>query len=89
MPTDTMKWIEINWKVLDTINDDRSTIGYKIKTQIGSKHYQNNLIQLNFNRNNLCRQIQLNGLRYTKKFSIQLMTTDQLFGLQRCIITTQ
>ncbi len=39
MPTDTIKWIEINWKVFDTINNDRSTIGYEIKTQIGSKHY--------------------------------------------------
>ncbi len=27
MPTDTIKWIEINWKVLDTINDNRSIIG--------------------------------------------------------------
>jgi hypothetical protein len=27
MPTDTNKWIEINWKVLDTINDNRSIIG--------------------------------------------------------------
>jgi hypothetical protein len=28
MPTDTIKikWIEINWKVLDTINDNRSII---------------------------------------------------------------
>ena len=39
MPTETIKWIEINWKVLDTINDDRSTIKYKIKIQIKSKHY--------------------------------------------------
>ncbi len=39
MPTDTIEWIEINWKVLDTINDDRLTIRYEIKTQIGSKHY--------------------------------------------------
>ena len=38
MPTDTMKLIEIYWKVLDAINGNRSTIGYKIKTQIGSKH---------------------------------------------------
>ncbi len=27
MPTDIIKWIEINWKVLDTINENRSTIG--------------------------------------------------------------
>jgi hypothetical protein len=27
MLTDTIKWIEINWKVLDTINDNRSIIG--------------------------------------------------------------
>jgi hypothetical protein len=27
MPTDTIKWIEINWKVLNTINDNRSIIG--------------------------------------------------------------
>jgi hypothetical protein len=27
MPTDRIKWIEINWKVLDTINDNRSIIG--------------------------------------------------------------
>jgi hypothetical protein len=27
MPTDTFKWIEINLKVLDTINDNRSIIG--------------------------------------------------------------
>ncbi len=27
MPTDTIKWIEINLKVLDTINDNRSIIG--------------------------------------------------------------
>ncbi len=27
MPTDTIKWIEINWQVLDTINDNRSIIG--------------------------------------------------------------
>ncbi len=27
MMTDTIKWIEINWKVLDTINDNRSIIG--------------------------------------------------------------
>ncbi len=27
MPTDTIKWIKINWKVLDTINDNRSIIG--------------------------------------------------------------
>ena len=39
MLTDTNKWIEINWKVFDVINDNRSTIGYEIKTQIGSKHY--------------------------------------------------
>ena len=39
MSTDTIKRVEINWKVLDTINDNRSTIGYEIKTQIGSKHY--------------------------------------------------
>ncbi len=39
MPTDTIKWIEINWKILDTINDDRSTIGYKIKKTNCSKHY--------------------------------------------------
>jgi hypothetical protein len=39
MPTDTIKWIEINWKVLDTIIDNRSTIGFEMKTQIGSKHY--------------------------------------------------
>jgi hypothetical protein len=39
MLTDTIKCIEINWKILDTINDNRSTIGFKIKTQIGSKHY--------------------------------------------------
>ena len=80
MTRDTIKWIEINWKVLDTINDDRSTIGYKIKTQIGSKHYENNLIQLIFYRNNLCRQIQLSRLRSTRKFLIQLMTTNQLLG---------
>jgi hypothetical protein len=28
MPTDTIKWIEINLKILDTINDNRSIIGY-------------------------------------------------------------
>ncbi len=39
MPTDTIKWIMINWTFLDTINDDRSTIRYKIKTQLGSEHY--------------------------------------------------
>jgi hypothetical protein len=38
---------------------------------------------INFNCNNLCRQIQLSGLRSTGKFLIQLMTTDQLLGLQR------
>jgi hypothetical protein len=27
MTRDTIKWIEINWKVLDTINDNRSTFG--------------------------------------------------------------
>ena len=27
MPTDIIKWIEINLKVLDTINDNRSIIG--------------------------------------------------------------
>ncbi len=27
MPTDTIKWIEMNLKVLDTINDNRSIIG--------------------------------------------------------------
>ncbi len=27
MLTDTIKWIEINWKVLNTINDNRSIIG--------------------------------------------------------------
>ncbi len=27
MSTDTIKWIEINLKVLDTINDNRSIIG--------------------------------------------------------------
>ena len=27
MQTDTIKWFEINWKVLDTINDNRSIIG--------------------------------------------------------------
>jgi hypothetical protein len=27
MPTDTVKWIKINWKVLDIINDNRSIIG--------------------------------------------------------------
>jgi hypothetical protein len=27
MLTDTIKWIEINLKVLDTINDNRSIIG--------------------------------------------------------------
>ncbi len=32
MPTDTIKWIEINLKVLDTINDNRSIIG---STEIG------------------------------------------------------
>ncbi len=31
MPTDTIKWIEINWNVLDTINDNKSTIEYKNK----------------------------------------------------------
>ncbi len=41
------------------------------------------MIQIIFNRNNLCRQIQLSGLRLTGKFSIELMTTDQLLGLQR------
>ncbi len=28
MPTDTIKWIKINLKVLDTFNDNRSIIGY-------------------------------------------------------------
>ncbi len=27
MTRDTINWIEINWKVLDTINDNRSTFG--------------------------------------------------------------
>ncbi len=27
MPTDIIEWIEINLKVLDTINDNRSIIG--------------------------------------------------------------
>ncbi len=27
MPTDTIRWIEIDQKVLDTINDNRSIIG--------------------------------------------------------------
>ncbi len=27
MTTDTIRWIEINWKVLNTINDNRSIIG--------------------------------------------------------------
>ncbi len=33
MPTDTIKWIEINWKVLDSINDNRSIIG---STEVGN-----------------------------------------------------
>ncbi len=32
MLTDTIKWIEINWKVLDTNNDNRSIIG---STEVG------------------------------------------------------
>jgi hypothetical protein len=32
MPTDTIKWIEINLKVLDTVNDNRSIIG---STEVG------------------------------------------------------
>ncbi len=32
MPTDTIKWIEINLKVLNTINDNRSIIG---STEVG------------------------------------------------------
>jgi hypothetical protein len=32
MTTDTIKWIEIDWKVLDTINDNRSIIG---STEVG------------------------------------------------------
>jgi hypothetical protein len=39
MPTDKIKLIEINWKAFDTINDNRLTIEYKIKTQIVLKHY--------------------------------------------------
>ncbi len=34
MLTDTIKWIEINWKVLDTINNNRLTIGYEIKHKL-------------------------------------------------------
>jgi hypothetical protein len=32
MPTDIIKWIEINWKVLIIINDNRSIIG---STEVG------------------------------------------------------
>ena len=46
------------------------------------------MIQLIFNPKNLYRQIQLSGLRSTGKFSIQLMTTDQLLGLQRILAET-
>jgi hypothetical protein len=42
MPTDTIKWIEINWKVLNTINDNRSIIGSTeveaIKQVMDEKH---------------------------------------------------
>jgi hypothetical protein len=38
MPTDIIKWIEINLKVLDTINDNRSIIG---STEEGEKSYTN------------------------------------------------
>ncbi len=34
MPTDTIKWIKINWKVLATIHDNRSIIG---STEVDSK----------------------------------------------------
>jgi hypothetical protein len=34
MLTDTIKWIEIDWKVLDTINDNRSIIGSIEITQL-------------------------------------------------------
>ncbi len=48
MLTDTIKWIEINQKVFDIINDDKSTIGYKIKSQIGSKPLLEQFDQINF-----------------------------------------
>jgi hypothetical protein len=35
MLTDTIKWVEINLKVLDTINDNRSVIG---STEDGPEH---------------------------------------------------
>jgi hypothetical protein len=40
MSTDTIKWIEINWKVLDTINDNRSIIGSIEVTWHWNKHKQ-------------------------------------------------
>ncbi len=73
---DTTRWIEIDWKVFNIINDNRSTFG-------DQKHNTTFLIQFMLTRYNLCQKIQLSGSRLTAKFLIQLMTTDQLSGLQR------
>ncbi len=39
MPTDIIKWIEINLKVLDRINDNRSIIGSTEDVAAWTKRY--------------------------------------------------
>ena len=46
MTRDTIRWIEIDWKVFDTINDNRSTFG-------DQKHNTMFLIQFMLMRYNL------------------------------------